>query len=105
MVLNLAKSSKAYTKQISKDDSSKSALSRLSPGQSVLFNLLTVDDFETYGTPDLNDFTSKLTKGRDPMRATNMVRQSTSLWGAPSVTKASFNSFAWDALCPTLTKS
>jgi hypothetical protein len=81
MVLNLTKSSEACTKQISKDDSSKSALSRLSPDQSALFNLITSDDFETHGTPDLNDFTSKLTKSRDPMRATNMVRQATSLWG------------------------
>jgi hypothetical protein len=81
MVLNLTKSSEACTKQISKDNSSKSALSCLSPDQAALFNLLTSDDFETYETPDLNDFMSKLTQSRDPMRAMNMVRQATSLWG------------------------
>jgi hypothetical protein len=81
MVLSLTKSSEAYTKEISKGDSSKSALSRLSPDQSALFNLLTSNDFKTYGTPNLNNFTSKLTESRDPMQAINMVRQATSLWG------------------------
>jgi hypothetical protein len=74
-VLNLTKSSEAYTKQISKDDSSKSALSCLSPDQSALFNLLTSDNFETCGTPNLNDFTSKLTESRQGPHASHKHRQ------------------------------
>jgi hypothetical protein len=81
MVLNLNKSSEAYVRQITKDDTTKSALSRLAPDQAALFSLLTAPNFETDGTPDLNAFTSKLTESRDPMRSINMVRQETRLWG------------------------
>jgi hypothetical protein len=81
MILNLTKSSEAYVRQITKDESTKSALSRLAPDQAALFNLLTADNFEVDGTPALNEFTRKLTESRDPMRSINMVRQETRLWG------------------------
>jgi hypothetical protein len=80
MVVNLEKSSEAYVLQISKDDSTKSALSRLAPDQASLFRLLTADDFDIDGTPELNDFARKLTENRDPMRAVNMLRQASRLW-------------------------
>jgi hypothetical protein len=83
MVLNLNRSSEAYVKQISKDDSTKSSLSRLAPDQAALFKLLTAENFEVDGTPELNAFTTKLTESRDPMRAINMVRQETRHWGGP----------------------
>jgi hypothetical protein len=79
MVWNLNKSSEARVLQINKDDSTKSALSRLmAPDQaSSLFHLLTADSFEMDGVPELNEFTMKLTKGQDPMRVVNMVQQAT----------------------------
>ena len=80
MVLNLNKSSEAYVRQINKDDTTKSSLSRLAPDQASLFHLLTAENFEVEGTPSLNTFTRKLTESRDPMRAINMVRQATRLW-------------------------
>ena len=79
MVLNLTKSLAAYVQQIAKDDSTKSALSRLAPDQAALFNLLTAEDFNVDGTPELKELTIKLTKSRDPMRSINMVRQETRL--------------------------
>jgi hypothetical protein len=81
MVLNLTKSNEAYARQITKDDSTKSALSRLAPDQAALFHLLNTDDFDEDGTPELNEFTTKLTENRDPRRAINMVRQETRSWG------------------------
>jgi hypothetical protein len=75
MVLNLNKSSEAYAKQISKDDTTKSSLSRLAPDQAALFKLLSAENFDVTGTPALNSFTTSLTESRDPMRAINMVRQ------------------------------
>jgi hypothetical protein len=81
MVLNLNKSLEAYVQQITKDETTKSALSRLAPDQAALFNLLTAENFEVDGTPELNAFTTKLTESRDPMRSINMVRQDTRLWG------------------------
>jgi hypothetical protein len=63
MVLNLNKSSEAYVRQITKDETTiKSALSRLAPDQAALFNLLTAENFEVDGTPELNSFTKKLTE-------------------------------------------
>jgi hypothetical protein len=57
MVLNLNKVSDAYIRQITKDDSMKSALSRLAPNhQASLLNLLTSENFEVDGTPDLHTF-------------------------------------------------
>ena len=73
MILNLTKLSKAYVRQITKDDSTKSALSCLALNQAVLFNLLTADDFNVDGTLNLNAFMTKLIKSRDPMWSTNMV--------------------------------
>jgi hypothetical protein len=81
MVLNLNKSSEAYVRQITKDETTKSALSRLVPDQAALFNLLTAENFEIEGAPELNAFTTKLTESQDPMRSINMVRQETRLWG------------------------
>jgi hypothetical protein len=81
MAVNLEKSSEACVLQISKDDSTKSALLRLAPDQASLFRLLTADDFDVDGTPELNDFARKLTENRDPMRAVNMLlRQASRLW-------------------------
>jgi hypothetical protein len=79
MAVNQEKSSEACVLQISKDDSTKSALLRLAPDQASLFRLLTADDFDIDGTPELNDFARKLTENRDPMRAVNMLRQASQL--------------------------
>jgi hypothetical protein len=88
MVVNLNRSSEAYVKQISKDDSTKSSLSRMAPDQAGLFSLLSAENFNVEGTPKLNSFTAKLTESRDPMRAINMVRQETRRWGGTITEKA-----------------
>jgi hypothetical protein len=70
MILNLTKLSEAYVRQITKDESSKSALSHLAPDQAALFNLLASENFDV-----LNEFTTKLTESRDPIMRSikNMV--------------------------------
>jgi hypothetical protein len=49
MVLSLNKSSEAYAKQISKDDTTNSSLSRLAPDQAALFKLLSAENFDVTG--------------------------------------------------------
>jgi hypothetical protein len=70
MILNLTKLSEAYVRQITKEESSKSALSHLAPDQAALFNLLASENFDV-----LNEFTTKLTESRDPIMRSikNMV--------------------------------
>jgi hypothetical protein len=93
VVLNLNRSSKAYVKQISKDDSTKSSLSRLAADQATL-----------YGTPELNAFTTKLTESRDPMRAINMVRQETRHWGGSISDKSLIQFLSSGYIAPDLNK-
>ena len=102
MILNLTKLSKAYVRQITKDDSTKSALSCLALNQAVLFNLLTADDFNVDGTPDLNAFTTKLTKSRDAMRSINMVRQESRLWGGSISNKSLLQFLSLGYLAPDI---
>jgi hypothetical protein len=56
VVLNFNKSSKSCVHQITKDDSTKSALSRLTLNQVALFNFLTAKKFKIDRTPELNTF-------------------------------------------------
>jgi hypothetical protein len=93
MMANLNKLSEAHVLQINKDDSTKSALSRLGPDQASLFlHLLTANSFEMVdGVPELNEFTTKLTKSQDPMRAVNMVQQATRPGGGPLATRVFYN--------------
>jgi hypothetical protein len=94
MVLHFNKSSEAYVCQTTNDDSTKSALSRLAPDQTALFNLLTAENFKVNGTPDLTTFTAKLiVKSRDPMGSINMVQQEASLWGGSISEKKSLLQF------------
>jgi hypothetical protein len=104
MVVNLNKSSEAYAKQITKDDSSKCYLSRLAPDQASVFRLLTTDTFEVDGIPELNTFTAKLTENRDPIRAINMVRQETRGWGGTISDKSLLQLLSSGFLAPDMNK-
>jgi hypothetical protein len=101
MVVNLNKSSEAYVRQITKDESTKSALSRLAPDQAALFHLLTAENFETDGTPELNSFTA-ITESRDPMRSINMVRQETRRWGGSICDKSLLQFLSSGYLAPDM---
>jgi hypothetical protein len=90
--------------QIVKEDSTKSALSRLESDQAALFNLLTTNNFEIDGTPELKPFRAKLVESSNPMWSIDMVRQKTRLWGGvgPSPTRASYISSLAQATLPQI---